>query len=209
MQFVIDGVLCEFLPIGEFRAQHALPHDFGIGLFMRHGGQGRMDNNALTRIKADMLQAVHPTHGWMALTLELQLLFRAKLLENRPFIGLSTSEINYAVVGLGQVCQAYVHAMYTARMSGQPAPPFDPVYNDWLNHTVQVARAVFTYPHKGKLWSIRPIKHAYGLMGMVVKTPDDTYYVYDAGISCPAQHYMAVLLRDVTARMAEEGQVGS
>jgi hypothetical protein len=48
---------------------------------------------------------------------------------------------------------------------------------------------------------VQIIAHAYGRAGMVIHASDETFYVYDAALGCPAEGFMSTLLSDIAARM--------
>lgn len=173
---------------------------------MTHGSEpGQIDGaaDALLSVREAVLQAVSGSpSSWMGLSLDLQLRFSTALRQNNEAVGLSPSEIDYAVVGVGQVCQLYIHALIAARMSGSPLPDFRGVYADWLNSTVLISRIIFPYQHHGRWWSVRVVKHAYGLVGLIVDTGAETYHVCDTRLICPAQGFMTTLLHEVAARIA-------
>jgi very-short-patch-repair endonuclease len=78
---------------------------------------------------------------------------------------------------------------------------FRQIYNEWLDNSLKVFSQIYSYEHQGQVWQVQIIAHAYGRAGMVIHAGDETYYVYDATLGCPAEGFMATLLADIAARM--------
>jgi hypothetical protein len=208
MLLTIDNQPREFVSLRTFREAHGLPAAFGMTLFKskNYEGLGRIDGSGteLQAVRDAMLDAMpqtQPKEGWFGLTMALQLLFRRKLIEVNEQIGLKHSEIDYAVNGLGEVCQAIIYGAISAILKGQPPPAFEDVYNRWLSSTVLLSRVLYRYPHRGEVWQIQPVQNAYGRVGMVVHTPSATHYVHDTRLSCPAEGFMVSLLHEMAARL--------
>jgi len=207
MKLQINGETCHLLPIREFRIRNLLSPDFGINAFLPkdYTGLGRIDEakSELQLVHAAVVTAVpdSPPPSWMGMTLELQAVFQAQLTVYNYKIGLRRSEIEYAVLGFGEVCQSYMTGLINAWMCRQPIPTFEDVYSDWLNRTTQLSQQAFDYPHQGKNWEIRLIKHAYGVMGLAVDTGENIFYIRDAERQCPAEGFMFNLLKEVTAKI--------
>jgi HAD superfamily hydrolase (TIGR01509 family) len=83
-------------------------------------------------IEAALLASVPdvPQGSWMGFTLELQQSFHRLLWDINHKVGLRRSEVEYAVVGLGEVCQSFIHMAMKERMSGRLLPAFEFVYQD-------------------------------------------------------------------------------
>lgn len=206
----VRGQPREFVPVRDFRAANGLPPDFGINLFVEkdYARLGSIEGaaNELRSLRQSVLAAIPfqvPDSGWMGFSLAIQLIFNHKLREVNPRIGLRRSEIEYAVIGFGQVIQAFIHAMIEARMRGAPLPDFAQVYTDWLNRTVEVSsQTTFPYRHGEQEWRVSVVRHAFGRIGLIVQTDRATHHVYDPEIACPAESFMYLLLRDVASRLS-------
>jgi hypothetical protein len=139
-----------------------------------------------------------PPQGWMAWTLELQMLFRRLLVEINPVVGLHPDEIDYAVAGLGDVCQTYLYERMTPNSTGKS--DFERVYRRWLSRTVERSH-LFSYAHNEDRWYVQILRHAYGRFGMIVITSQGTYYLLDTALGCPAEGFMYGLLREIAGRI--------
>jgi hypothetical protein len=142
-----------------------------------------------------------PPPSWIALALELQQVFHRQLSAINPKVGLKRTEIEYAVVGFGQVIQSFTHRTVAAFLKGKPVQSFETIYRDWLNDSLQGLLPGFYYTHKGQNWYIRILRHAYGRIGMMIQTKNETHYVWDSELACPAEGFMYSLLRDVIERL--------
>jgi hypothetical protein len=207
----IGGKEREFFPIREFRALFGLSPSFGVSLFQTkdYPVTGSIKNageelRSLHRALVDAIPDHMPASGWSSLSVTLQILFRNLLDEINPSVGLKRSEMDFAVNGLGQLCHMLMYACVQARMRGERLPSADAVYQRWLNTTVMVLPEVYPYIHQGHSWRIRVVQYAYGRVGLIVVTDAGAvFYVHDNELSCPAEHFMGTLLRDVAARIIE------
>jgi hypothetical protein len=212
MQLTVDGQMREFIPIQAFRQKYSLPSDFGVSTFYHKNFEGKGSiqgaGAALNELRQATLQAIPedkpPQNGWLTFSLELQLHFHRKLVEINPKVGLHQSEIEYAVAGFGDVCQAYIQAAMSARMRGKRMREFDEVYQQWLDSVVFTAKEPFPYTRQGQEWQVRLIQYVYGLTGMIVQTEDETYYVFDNRLACPAEAFMTALLSEVCAKIRKQ-----
>jgi hypothetical protein len=126
---MIRGQRCQFMPLETFRAMYGLDSGFGITLFQpkdyRDLGSIEGAGIALRNVYATLLAAVPdlpPPTGWMAFTLQLQILLRQQLYAINAQVGLKTSEIDFAVLNFGAICQEYVYSLMNNRMRGKPIP---------------------------------------------------------------------------------------
>lgn len=78
---------------------------------------------------------------------------------------------------------------------------FRRVYAEWLDNSVKVFSQVYPYEHQGKSWGVQIFAHAYGRAGLVVRAGDETHYLYDPALGCPAEGFMAMLVADISAQM--------
>jgi hypothetical protein len=207
MKLQINGETCHLIPIREFRIRNLLSPEFGINAFLPkdYTDLGRIDEakTELQWVHAAVVASVpnDPPPSWMGMTLELQEVFHTQLIVINQKVGLRRSEIEYAVLGFGEVVQSFVNGLINAWMCRQPIPSFEEVYSDWLNRTTQLSQRVFDYAHQGKNWEIRLIKHAYGVMGLAIDTGENIYYIRDAERQCPAEGFMFNLIKEVTAKI--------
>ncbi len=202
MRLTLDGALRAFTPIKAFREAHGLPPEFGVALFEPKDftGLGRIDQVGaeLNGVRAAVLAAIPPNlplQQWLTFALELTRLFTKKLYEINPKVRLRDVEIEFAAAGFADVCQAVVYALLSAR--GAEPPSFEAIYGDWLDQSARVSQTVHRYDD----WQVQIVTHAYGRAGLVVRAGDETYYVQDSSLGCPAEGYMMALLADVAARI--------
>jgi len=207
MMLKINGETPHLIPIREFRIRNLLSPEFGINTFLPkdYSGLGRIDEakTELQLVHAAVVAAVphNPPPSWLGMTVELQEVFHTQLVVINHQIGLKRSEIEYAVLGFGEVCQSFVTGLLNAWMYRQPIPTFEDVYSEWLNSSIQLSQRIFDYPHQGKNWEVRLIKHAYGVMGLAIDTGETIFYIRDAERQCPAEGFMFNLLKEVTAKV--------
>ena len=197
MRLTVDGVAHDFEPIRAFRLKHNLPPDFSIARFepKDYKGLGRIDGSGaeLNHARAAVLNAIPASltlRDWLGYIPELTDHFRHTLESINDKVGLREVEIEYAAAGFADVCQSVVYA----RVRGDELA-FEAVYGAWLDQTARVSQTV--HPYNGG--NIRLVTHAYGRAGMIVQAGDETYYVSDSTLGCPAEGYMAALLADVCA----------
>ena len=209
MQLVIAGQRRDFIPIKDFRAEHGLPPEFGVAWFESkdYTGLGRIDRagtelNTVRQAVLDAIPAHLPLQAWMAFVPELTRLFERKLYEINPQVGLKDVEVEFAVAGFADVCQALVYA----GPRGGSTPDFRQLYADWLNSSARVFGEVYAYEHRGQRWQVRIATHAYGRAGLIVDTGEVTHYVHDPALGCPAEGFMASLLHEVASRLLAAGK---
>ncbi len=203
MLLTIDGAPRQLLPIRDFRDAHDLPPDFGVAHFEPKDwtGLGRIDRAGaeLNQVRAAMLDAI-PTHmtprSWLAFLPDYTRLFEQQLYDINPQVGLKDVEVEFAVAGLSDVCQAVAYALVRGGVN-----TFQAIYTDWLDSTVKIFTQIYPYTHHDHHWQIQIFAHAYGRAGLIVRTPETAYYVHDSALACPAEGFMASLLNDIAARI--------
>ncbi len=207
-QFSIEGQIRDFIPVKDFRAAHGLPPTFGVASFepKDYAGLGRIDSagaelNAVRQAVLAAIPARMPLQGWMGFLPQVVSLFQRSLYEINAQVGLKDVEVEFAVAGFGDVCQALLYAMLRARAGGLPMPDFRQVYAEWLNSSIRLYGEQYDYRHGGQTWYVTLLVHAYGRAGLIVDAGDLTYYVYDPALACPAEGYMAALLGEVAERI--------
>ncbi|MBA3873813.1 MAG: hypothetical protein H0X30_32170 [Anaerolineae bacterium] len=207
MQFTIEGIIYNFIPIKIFRATHQLPTTFDIALFEAkdYAGLGRIDaagaalNQLRTAIIAALPERLLPLK-WMNVLPDLTHLFEEQLYRINDQVGLRDVEIEFAVAGFSDALQAYAYAFAYSTTTRTPLPDFQSVYTEWLNGTIKVFTQEHPYLLDDESCSIQVIAHAYGRIGLLIHAAD-TYAVYDPVLACPAEGFMTTLLADVAAHM--------
>jgi hypothetical protein len=208
MKLNIDGHSYTFIPIRAFRAAHDLPPEFGVAMFepKTYEGLGSVEGAGaeLNGVRAALLAAipsrVAPTD--LLPTVEaLMSLFKTQLYAVNNVVGLRPVEVDFAVAGFADVTQAFAYALVRARLGGDP-PDFDTIYQAWLESSARVAYTVHEYTHNERVWQVQVVSHAYGRAGLIAESDGEIYYVADATIACPAEGFMAGLLREVCAGLA-------
>ncbi len=196
MRLTIDGAPREFIPIKAFRQAHDLPPEFGVALFepKDYTGLGRIDQAGaeLNALRAAVLAAIPPDlllSQWLSFAPELTRLFTDKLYAINSNVRLHDVEIEFAAAGFADVCQAVIYA----RLRDATPPPFEAIYGAWLDQTARVSQTLHPY----RDWQVQMVTHAYGRAGMIVHRADQTDYVQDSSLGCPAEGYMAALLAEV------------
>lgn len=204
MQLRVNGVVHDFISLKEFRETYDLPDSFQVSLFepKDYTGLGRIDQagGALNQVKAEVLNAIPQTispQGWMDGVPRLAEVFRSMLNAINHEVGLRDPEIDFAVNGFSDVCSQLAYALIRHQYAGEPIPLYKELYSTWLYDTVQVGGSAYTYEHNGQTWTIYAIIHAYGRVGLKIDMGEQTYYVADKRLACPAEGYMETLLDEV------------
>jgi hypothetical protein len=208
MRLLLEGESHDFTPIKTFRTENDLPASFGVALFEPKDftGLGSIDGAGalLNSVREAVLNAM-PTKmnaaNWLTFVPQLTALFKNELYRINDVVKLHEVEIDFAAGGFGDVCQALAYALVRARAESRPSPTFEAVYGEWLNSTARISQTVYPYSHHQQEWRIRIVTHAYGRAGMIITTPAPIHYVHDATIGCPAEGFMAALLKDVAECM--------
>jgi len=112
-------------------------------------------------------------------------------------IGLKPSEVEFAAMGFGEVCHAFVSALLRTQMENQVPPSFSEVYLHWLSSTVAISQASYFHRPHEKPWRIQLVRTAYGCCGFIIHTAFTTHYVHDPEHSCPVESFVSSLLSDV------------
>ncbi len=205
MHLTIEGESRPFIAIKDFRAAQSLPSEFGVAFFepKDYSGLGRIDHAGveLNRVRAALLDALPErmdVRGWLAFLPGYAQLFESQLYTINAQVGLKDVEIEFAVAGLSDMLH---HLAYALLRGGVNNVLFCQVYSEWLDNSLKVFSQVYMYTHQGQAWQVQIIAHAYGRAGMVIRTREETHYVYDATLGCPAEGFMATLLADIGARM--------
>jgi hypothetical protein len=202
MYLTIEGESRSLIPIKDFRAAQGLPPDFGVAFFepKDYDGLGRIDRAGaeLNRVRAALLDALPEQmdkRGWLAFLPDYARLFEDQLYTINDHVGLKDVEIEFAVAGLSDVLHHLAYGLLRGGVN------FRQVYSEWLDNSLKVFSQVYNYEHQGRAWQVQIIAHAYGRTGLVIHAGDETFYVYDTALGCPAEGFMATLLFDIAARM--------
>ncbi|HLA42155.1 MAG TPA: hypothetical protein VJZ27_01895 [Aggregatilineales bacterium] len=208
MQLIIDKQPREFTDIKNFRHEYRLTEDFGVDCFESkdYTGLGRIDDAGavLNDLRRHVLESL-PRHlllmAWLDYTPTLQAQFRDELEAINAEIGLREEEMDFAAAGFGDVCRAVIYGLIYARAQQQPPAHFEKIYADWLFSTVRISGYEHRYEYNGGNWMVQVVSHAYGRIGLVIRTPDEVYHVLDKRLACPAEGYMLNLLEQVAAHI--------
>ncbi|MBI1279077.1 MAG: hypothetical protein GC179_13195 [Anaerolineaceae bacterium] len=209
MQFTIDGIRYDFMPIRDFRAIHQLPATFNISLFESkdYTGLGRIDaaGAALHQLH-DAVIAALPAKAlpldWLSLLPDVTHSFETQLYQINDQIGLRDVEIEFAVAGFSDALQAYAYAFVYAHSTHTPLPDFISVYSEWLNGTVKAFAQEHTYIVGDESCTVQVVAHAYGRIGLLIHA-SQTYAIYDPALACPAEGFMTQLLIEIAAHMRQ------
>ncbi|MFZ4815054.1 MAG: hypothetical protein ACOYL5_11010 [Phototrophicaceae bacterium] len=207
MQLIIENTPQTFIPLRDFRAQFGLPESFGLAGFQPKPPEGLASldaaGDALSTVQAATLDAWPqgvPPAEWLTHVPPLTTRFEAALMAINARVGLREQEIAYAVDGFSDVIGAAAFALLRAHLTHTPAPTADTIYADWLQATVMLGTP-FEIEHHGATWELRAVHHAYGRVGLQITTPQRIYYVSDKALACPAEGFMAGLLKAAVAAM--------
>lgn len=200
----VGGRVQPFWPIKAFREWWQLPTEFGVGYFepKDYTGLGSIDRAgaSLKYVREGILAALPPPNDLQAWLMKLPTLeqrFRELLEEINPEVKLRDVEIEFAAAGFRDVCEAVVYSRLEARNRKQVAPAFDVVYRGWYAASVRVSQKV----HHFMNCKVQVVTSAYGRIGLEVQIGEQTYFVHDASVACPAEGYMYNLLREVTTHI--------
>jgi hypothetical protein len=208
MHLLINGHAREFVEVRAFRAAHGLPDDFGVALFepKDYTGLGRIDRAGaeLNTLRQAIVAAVPTQIALSALPTyldDLGPLFLAQLHAINRQVGLLDVEIEFAYAGFQDMCQALLYALLHAQSTHSAPPSFEQVYTNWLNNTVRVSQNVHVYAHQSRTWRVQIVNNVYGRVGLMAHVGEDTYYVRESSLACPAEGFMHTLLSEVAERL--------
>jgi hypothetical protein len=203
--FNLQGQQIACIDIRQFREQYNVPQ-FGIALIEPKDFEGlaRLDEsgNALKRLRQTIIDAIPESLVYTDLPdfiRRLSALFRIKLYEINDSIGLKPVEMDFASAGFEDVCQAFGYALIQAKAAGSRPPDFDVIYRQWLEESVRISTAEHVYQHGETQWKIHALSNAYGRIGLIIHMPEATVCVVDSAYTCPAEAFMAALLKQVTS----------
>lgn len=208
MQLNIDGTTQTLTNIKDFRQTHAISEDFGVALFepKYYPDMGSIDHagEALNLVRVQMLEIIPPTIDYLELLKFVEKLssyFRLRLNLSNDHINLKEEEISFAVDGFDTVMHQVAYAYFDSLNARQPMTDFKTIYNRWFTESVRVSQRTHEYSHQGQVWRVNVINTAYGRSGLVVNMGDETQYVYDVALACPAEGFMYTLMKAVTEKL--------
>ncbi len=217
MQLTLNGALRDFLPLATFRAQWCLPDDFSLARFAPKGwaGLGSLEHGGagLARIRQIVISAVPaaiPLNRLRDQALALSGLFFSQLQLANADIGLRDLEVDFAAAGFQDVLEAT--AMRLIQLSHlhqrdlthiQSHFDFEAVYQGWLDASARVHEQAHPYAHHNTNLTVRVAHNPYGRIGLEVMVNDETFYVADPALACPAAGYMYELGADVSRAICQ------
>jgi hypothetical protein len=190
-----------FIPIRQYRQLYSLPDAFSVSLFAPKdfAGLGHIDSAgaALNATRTEVLRSVPAVlrlPDALEVIASLTSCFETALYAINDQVGLHDVEIEFASGGFSDICHAWWYATLAA--AGQHPPSFATIYRGWLASTCSTAPAS-PYSHEDETWQVEVVYHAYGRMGLCVRRGDETDWVRDASLGCPAEGFMFTLMNDV------------
>lgn len=208
MNLIINGQPRTFEDLHTFREHHTLPDTFGVAQFepKDYTGLARIDQAgpALNRVRETVLSAIPEPLEATHLPIYADLLtktFQMALLNINEEVNLKPVEVDFAVEGFRGVISAVTFALIRARVTKDASPTFIEIYGTWLSESVRVSAQVHPFTHNGTTWQIQIVNTMYGRAGLVITTTDETYYVADASLGCPAEGFMYNLLKSATEKI--------
>lgn len=217
LKLLIDNHHQTFLPLAAFRARWRLPQAFGITYFeVKDWPVGQVDaagREALVQVKQQVVAAVSPGLTPAELLAEVERLtdlFSRRLAAANTQIQLREVELDFAVEGFQMVLQAVAYRLlqllhtYRGDLARvQREFNFATIYQTWLDTSVQVFTPVHFYEQEGVTFEVRIVSYAYGRVGLAVTVEQNTYYVFDPTLACPAAAYMENLCRTVAEALGQ------
>ncbi len=212
MHLTIDGHRREFIPLHTFRAQWGLPDGFNISRFEAKDwsvGTVTASGSRLVLITHKVIEAVPSSITASELLSQVDMLvgiFRNLLEAVNEQIGLRQVEIDFAADGFQNVLRDVAYQLLRlsqtyAQDSSQIRQRFDfsVIYQSWLDASARVFSTSHSYVHQGSRFEVRVVYYAYGRVGLEVRVDNQTYYVLDPTLACPAARYM----EDLSQRVAQ------
>lgn len=203
----IEGALRQFIDIQAFREAHNLPYSFGIATFepKDYAGLASLDHagDALAYVRDAVLAAIPDSltlSELMDFIPALAAAFQRALYTVNDRVKLKDVEIEFAVSGFSDVLHRLLYARLEVETGTSLMTDFAAVYQGWLNDSARVSTTVHAYLHQAATWQVQVVNHAYGRVGLLIRTTDKTHYVRDGTLACPAEGYMTRLLAVVSQR---------
>jgi len=204
MQITIKQQTYPLTPLSTFRQQWQLPPEFSVTHFEPKNsselGSIEGSGQAMLQMKDYLVQLAQRVIKPQDLLGSIDLLanlFRSQLQMINTEIGLRSVEVDFAVAGFEDVLRATVYHLYQLRVTYpqdvakiRQLFDFETVYQNWLAGSTHVSAKIYIYPHDNHTFQIQLLNDAYGRMGMQVRVSDQTYYVMDTSLGCPAAKFM-------------------
>jgi hypothetical protein len=211
MELMIEGARRTLIPIESFRQEWNLPPDFALVTFSPKDWEDLAtmagSREALAGVRERMVKAVPTKLMVPSLLTIVDILkeeFYHELSSANDKIGLRPSELDFAVAGFYDILQQVVHYLIRANYvskgdSEQIRAGYDfaALYQEWLDGSTRLVMTEYEYPHEGATLTMRVIFYAYGRVGLEVRVGEQTYYVLDNALACPAANYMRGLTEAV------------
>lgn len=214
----------EFEVLTTIQQRWNLPPEFNIAYFEPKDWSdlGSMEGAGaeLQQIRRSMMVAVPKQTNLANVLTHVDALayhFRRAMIVANEKIGLRPVEIDFAVSGFDDVMRAVAYRLIELGQMYPQAPQtmaadfdFGAIYQAWLDDSAMVSGKVHTYEHDGQQFSVQVIYNAYGRFGLAVSPAheDDTHYVFDPSLACPAADYMRSLCGAVAERLLSAYQRG-
>lgn len=208
MKLLINDQEHTLIELKTFREAHQLPESFGVECFENKDYTGLASiekaGTVMNRLRDNVLRAIPQTITMvdlMGFMTDLGDTFRAELSAINDQVNLKDVEIDYAVSGFQDVCQAFGFEIIRATTQKHPLIPFVAIYMNWLNDSVRLSYPAQDYEHNSTTWQVQIINTAYGRSGLFITIKDKTIAVHDARLACPAEGYMFTLLSDIASKV--------
>ena len=216
MELTVDHQLRKLTPLSTFQKEHHLPADFGVAHFEPKAweGLGSMVGSgpALAQIKQTLLQSIPTTIRASQLMMHVDALahhFRVALEAANEQIGLRPVEVDFAVAGLEDILRDVTYHLIQwryrppATTSGSAPIDFEAIYQNWLDNGTRVAVKPKIYQRGDQTFQVYVIYNPYGRVGLKIEIGDQTYYVADPALACPAAAFMATLAEEVSLAICQ------
>ncbi len=198
----IDGQARTLTDIRSFRTEHDLPETFGVNHFepKDYTELGTLENagSNLTRLRQRVLDAI-PRRAELLDLFDLPghvaSAFERGLHKINDEVGLRQSEINFARSNFEDILRTISFDVVRANRTREQPSTFAAIYHEWLFQTVRVSSKAHRYNVHDDEWLVQIINHAFGRVGLRVRISDQTTYVFDPSLACPAEGFTVGLLR--------------
>jgi hypothetical protein len=210
MQRQLNNRTIQLIPVTDFRAQYHLPESFGVNHFepKDYTGLARLDaaGDALHQLKTRLLSRIPDTLSLpdlLSLVDSLQQHFETELRAINDRVGLREPEIDFAVAGFGDVLRMWTYRVIAWQTGNTDTPDFAAIYQTWLNDSTRLSQQQHEYEHQGDVWQVQILNDVYGRIGLRIDMLQQTVYVQDNNLACPAAGFMFRLLQDCTGHITD------
>lgn len=217
MQLTINNHPRTLLPIQQFRLDWQLPETFGVAYFEPKDwrGLGSLEGAgpALTDLRQAVISAVSDLQKPLDLlqaVVDLTHLFEQQFRIVNEEVGLQAVEVDFAVAGFKDILDTVAYDLFALQIAHKQNPDrlqaafnFDHAYRKWLDASVQLSSKIHPYRHNAHQFEVQVIYYSYGRVGLQVKIDHDneTVYLLDTSLACPASSYMKTLCEDVADQL--------